>query len=161
VISVDWPDHLCLLLSRSLNCGLHDCARDGSPDNPEPRVSLTQYESNLRSIVRKVRGAKPHTKIILCTSTCVNLETQVAVNYGIYRSNEDVEEYNSVMREVAASEGVHLHDLHSVAVARADELGEDGVHWTEGGAWGLGQAVAEHLWTHNCDWGAASIATPI
>lgn len=26
-----------------LNCGLHDCAREGSPDNPEPRVSLEEY----------------------------------------------------------------------------------------------------------------------
>ena len=67
-----------------LNCGLHDMAREGSPDNPLPRVSLEEYESNLRAIVRKVQDAKPHVKIILCTTTCVDLETQIAVEYGAH-----------------------------------------------------------------------------
>ena len=98
--------------------------------------------------------AKPHVKIILCTTTCVDLEAQVVVEYGIYRSNKDVAAYNEVMAEVAASEGVHLHDLHSVAVQVASDggLGDDGVHWTEDGARALGEAVAAHLWTHNCSW---------
>ena len=37
-----------------LNCGLHDMARAGLPDDPEPRVSLEEYACNLRSIIRKV-----------------------------------------------------------------------------------------------------------
>ena len=159
-----------------LNCGLHDMAREGSPDNPQPRVSLegcaprpasssgcrnltrlaaSRYASNLRAIVRTVREAKPLAKIVLCTTTCVDLETQVAVEYGIYRSNEDVADYNEAMRGVAESEGVGLHDLHGAAVRAAAEggLGEDGVHWTEEGAQALGQAVAAHLWGLNCGWG--------
>jgi len=55
----------------------------------------------------------------------------------------------------AACEAVHLHDLHSVAVeaaAGAGGLGEDGVHWSEEGARTLGEAVAAHLWAHNCSW---------
>ena len=137
-----------------LNCGLHDMAREGSPENPHTRVSLEQYENNLHSIVQRVRAAQPHVKIVLCTTTCVNLEVQVAVEYGIYRSNEDVVSYNEIMRRVAASEGVGLHDLHSVSVEVASKggLGEDGVHWTDDGARALGQAVAQFLWSQNCSW---------
>ena len=50
----------------------------------------------------QVLDAKPHVKIVLCTTTCVDLEAQVAVEYGIYRSNKDVAAYNEVMREVVA-----------------------------------------------------------
>jgi lysophospholipase L1-like esterase len=67
--------------------------------------------------------------------------------------------YNEAMAGVAATcDGVHLHDLHSVAVeaaAGASGLGEDGVHWSEAGARTLGEAVAAYLWTHNCSWPAA------
>ena len=125
---------------------------------PQPdltRPAASRYASNLRAIVRTVREAKPLAKIVLCTTTCVDLETQVAVEYGIYRSNEDVAAYNEAMRGVAEAEGVGLHDLHGAAVRAAAEggLGEDGVHWTEEGAQALGQAVAAHLWTLNCGWG--------
>lgn len=141
-----------------LNCGLHDMAREGSPSNPRPRVSLEDYENNLRSIVRQVQAMQPHIKVILCTTTCVDLEIQEAVEYGIYRSNADVAAYNEVMRRVAASDGVGLHDLHGVSVAVASEggLGEDGVHWTDDGARALGEAVANFLWSQNCSWSRAS-----
>ena len=141
-----------------LNCGLHDMAREGSPSNPRPRVPLEDYEDNLRSIVRQVQATQPHIKVILCTTTCVDLETQKAVEYGIYRSNADVAAYNEVMHKVAASECVGVHDLHGVSVAAASEggLGEDGVHWTDDGARALGEAVATFLWSQNCSWSRVS-----
>ena len=59
-------------------------AREGPHPKADwpPRVSLEEYDKNLRSIIRKVQDATPHVKIILCTTTCVDLETQIAVEYG-------------------------------------------------------------------------------
>ena len=110
-----------------------------------------RYADNLRSIIQKVKVAKPFVKIILCTTTCVDLQVQVAVEYGIYRSNEDVAKYNEAMRVIAAECGVAMHDLHAVALA-AGGLSEDGVHFTEEASAVLGQAVSQQLWEMNHSW---------
>ena len=125
-----------------LNAGLHDIARDPGP-GPTTRVPLAEYHDNLERIVATIQE-KTCARIILSTTTPVDLDRQHAVNYGINRINADVLDYNKAMREIAARGKAVIHDLHKVVVQHGVQkmLEQDGVHFTDEAKVILGKAVA-------------------
>lgn len=125
-----------------LNAGLHDMARASGP-GPENRVPIDEYRANMRKIVETIQQ-QTAARVIVALTTPVDLERQLAVEYGINRTLEDVALYNKVATTIAAELGVTVNDLFSVIAdhGAGDLLAEDGVHFTPEGSVILGRAAA-------------------
>jgi lysophospholipase L1-like esterase len=126
-----------------LNCGLHDLARDR--DASGPRVSLEQYEANLREVFRWLKG-ETRSLLAWATTTPV-IDERHAARKGFDRHEKDVLAYNAVALRVAQEAGLPVDDLHRVVEAAGPEgcVGPDGVHMTDAGNAALADAVAAFI----------------
>lgn len=123
-----------------LNCGLHDLARER--DASGPRVSLEQYEVNLREVFRRLKG-ETRAALAWATTTPV-IDERHAARKGFDRHEKDVLAYNAVALRVAQEAGLPVDDLHRVVEEAGSEgcVGPDGVHMTDAGNVALADAVA-------------------
>jgi lysophospholipase L1-like esterase len=126
-----------------LNCGLHDLARDRNASGP--RVTLEQYEANLRELFRRLRG-ETRSLLAWATTTPV-IDKRHAARKGFDRYEKDVRAYNAVALRAAEETGLPVDDLHRVVETAGPEqcIGPDGVHMTDAGNAALTDAVAEFV----------------
>jgi len=103
------------------------------------RISLSQYEKNLRELVKRLKLTS--AKLIWCSTTPVPVGK---VNSP--RIYTDVPEYNAVAEKVMEENGIPTNDLYNFALPRlaALQLKED-VHFTAAGYATLGEQVAEQI----------------
>ncbi|MEX0777464.1 MAG: GDSL-type esterase/lipase family protein [Phycisphaeraceae bacterium] len=122
------------------NNGLHDLAKD-PPQRDQSRVSLDEYVTNLRKMLKRMRDAG--AVVIWATITPVNQDNHQR-NKPFVRLEADVSFYNSAALALMREEKVPVDDLHDVITqaGRDELLLEDGVHYTPEGYRLLGQAVA-------------------
>ncbi|MSS70475.1 MAG: SGNH/GDSL hydrolase family protein [Candidatus Latescibacteria bacterium] len=123
-----------------LNCGLHDLGRER--DAVGPRVSLEQYEANLREIFCRLKE-ETGSRLAWATITPV-VDERHAARKGFDRFEKDVLAYNAVALRAAQAAGLPVDDLHRVVEAGGREgcVGPDGVHMTDAGNAVLADAVA-------------------
>jgi len=125
-----------------INCGLHDLAlkEDGAP-----RVPVEAYETNVRSILSRLKQ-ETSSRIIWATTTPVIDEWHRRVK-SFERREEDVLRYNVVATRVAEECGIEIDDLHAVIASAGPEkcLMPDGVHTNEFGNELLARAVSDYV----------------
>jgi acyl-CoA thioesterase-1 len=117
------------------NFGLHDLRLD----NGDPQVPLPDYETNLRTIVQRLK--KTGARLIWATTTPVpNDEVQPP------RRNVDVVKYNEAASKIMNDSGIAIDDLYALVKPRLDELQlPANVHFTSPGYEVLGHQVAESV----------------
>jgi hypothetical protein len=121
-----------------LYAGLRDLLLDV---DDEPYVKPEQFRANLKSIIRDIRR-RTDCKIILSNLPPVTGEV-LDVDPDC---NNRIALYNSIIREVALSEGVAVHDFHSFALGYdGGEKYSDGVHFTQGFYRAFGRELARYL----------------
>ncbi len=130
------------------NCGIHDTKKFKAKG--EFQVSPEQYETNLRSIVERVR-AKTDAVVLFATTTPIlddrAAKTRSDRNYELLGAS--VEQYNAIARRVMRELRVPVNDLHA-ALAKNKQpvealIGGDGVHLTETGRTLAGRQVAQFI----------------
>ena len=121
------------------NVGLWDLLRIYGD---EPLVSVSEYEANLRRIVRRLRFVCPNAKLVFATITSVSEE---ASDYSLFRCNSDVRLYNRVAMQVMKENEIFVHDLNIITSGFDQNLYLDMVHYTERGYRILGAAVKEMI----------------
>lgn len=128
-----------------LNAGLHDMIRAPGP-GPTRQVPIEEYRTNLNEIFTRLRSTEK-AKLIFGLSTPCNLQWQLDTQYPCNRTNDDIEAYNEVAREVAAGHGAVVNDLYAVVMRHGMEAmhDTDGVHYTPGGSEILGKQVAKFI----------------
>ena len=133
------------------NCGIHDTKKFKTTGRFQ--VSPKQYESNLCSIVKRIR-AKTDAVVLFATTTPILDDRAAKV-----RSDRDyellggsVEQYNEIARRVMRELRVPVNDLHALANDTDQSVGSliggDGVHLTKSGQQIVGQCVAEFISQH-------------
>jgi lysophospholipase L1-like esterase len=123
--------------------GLNDAAVDVWRDPPAtaPRVSLAEYEQNLRWMVATLR--EHHAKPVLMTTNPIRWTPKLLELYGKppYRPKDAdgfdaplLAQYNQAVRTVARQLNVPLVDAHAAFTAKnADKLLLDGMHPNDAG----------------------------
>ncbi len=126
-----------------INCGLHDLRKDF--DTGEPAIPINQYESNLRTFLKRILD-KINCTVIWALTTPVN-EIWHHERKGFDRLEADVAAYNAVACKVADDLDIAINDLFGVITeaGRDSYLTPDGVHFTPEGSALLGTAVAEFV----------------
>ncbi len=131
--------------------GLNDAAVDvwKEPPATESRVSLTEYEQNLRWMITTLR--EQQVKPVLMTTNPTRWTSKLRDLYGKppYRPDEAdgfdapvLARYNEAVRRLAAELAVPLVDVHEAFTAKnADKLLLDGMHPNDAGH----QLIAELL----------------
>ncbi|SIN66912.1 SGNH/GDSL hydrolase family protein [Algoriphagus halophilus] len=101
--------------------------------------SLEDYESNLHSIVSKIKQISD-AKLIFVTTTYVP-ENEAG------RFKKDPKKYNKVAKSVMKKQGVLINDLYkpSITIHKNFGIGDDDVHYTPEGYEQLGSIVYEFL----------------
>lgn len=129
-----------------LNCGLHDIARDPDENGAisGTRVSLEEYEGNVREILSRIQATG---KTILWAATTPVNQADHSARKGFERYEADVDAYNCAAARVAAELNIRVDDLFAVVkgLGQSEVLLNDGVHYNEDGSKGLGKAVAAFL----------------
>lgn len=125
-----------------MNAGLHDMIRAVGP-GPTTQVPFAEYRENLRKIFGKVRE-QTQSKLIFGLTTPVNLAWQLESKYPCNRIDEDVQQYNLAVLEVAGEFRVQINDLYTVVKEYGMERmhDTDGAHFTAAGNQILGKHVA-------------------
>lgn len=125
-----------------INCGLHDVKRYESELGT--RVSLEEYQQNLRDIVRILRH---YTETVVWASTTPILGVQRKGD--LTRTNDDVDAHNTAAQKIMDDLDVPVNDLHSVVQDEGPSrcISDDRVHMTETGYRLLGQHVASVVGT--------------
>ncbi len=126
------------------NAGLHDLKRNKATG--QYQVTLTEYASNLREIVGRLRR-ETTASILFASTTPIIDERHAARGADFDRLEADVRRYNDSaiagMREL----GVPVHDLHWVIEQGGPTklMLKDGTHYTPAGYQLLAEAVADSI----------------
>ncbi len=125
-----------------LNCGLHDLKKPFDSDRAQ--VELDDYRRNLEQIFTRILATG--ATLVWATTTPVD-EVLHHQNKDFDRFAADVDRYNAVSLELAATKNVAVNDLHAVidSAGAAHLRRDDGVHFTEPGSSLLGGAVADFV----------------
>lgn len=114
------------------NWGLHDLKMDKG----KHQVPLAQYEKNLRSLVKTLKGTG--AKLIWASTTPV---PEGKVNPP--RKDSDVIAYNQAARKIMEENGVAVNDLYAFAKPRLEKMQRPvNVHFTDAGSRALAGQVA-------------------
>jgi lysophospholipase L1-like esterase len=118
------------------NFGLHDLKR---MEDGKPQVPLTQYETNLRQLVARLK--KTGAVLIFATTTPVP-----EGNVNPPRVPADVARYNEAALRVMKDNGVAVDDLYTFALPRLSEIQQPvNVHYTDTGYEALATQVARSI----------------
>lgn len=109
-----------------LNCGLHDIKTDTRTGRKQ--VPPSQYEQNLRAIVKTVGNFRP--KLIWMRTTLFDEAKHNRSDVGFYRYAVDCVEYNRLADRVMAENGIPVIDLCTFTINLKGELYCDHVHFT-------------------------------
>jgi lysophospholipase L1-like esterase len=129
------------------NCGIHDTKQN--KQSGKNNVPPTQYEANLREIVKKLR-AETKAKIVFALSTpLMDERSQGAWKTRSYRLiNVSITEYNQIALRVMKELDVPVNDL-PVALGDAKEMARlhdaGGIHFTKEGSQKLAAAVVSFV----------------
>jgi lysophospholipase L1-like esterase len=139
-----------------LNAGLHDLRYD--PGQDAPVVPIGEYESNVRTILGRLRQ-RSNARLIWATTTPVH-EKLHAEHKLSRRRDSDVGSYNAVATAVARELGVEVDDLCAAVLAHGPDAlwSQDGVHFNDAGYRFLGAQVARELGVEVDDLCAAVLA---
>ena len=111
------------------NCGLWDMGDDYQEGRHFYPLDL--YEETCHRIcrvLRKVTG-KPELMLVIATTTPT-----------LHGDHVDIQEYNNVLRKVAAEENAVVNDLYAIVAGEKDKMiGEDHIHLNDAGI----EAVAD------------------
>lgn len=126
-----------------LNAGLHDLRYD--PGRDAPVVPIDEYESNVRTILGRLRE-RTDARLIWATTTPVH-EKLHAEHKLSRRRESDVTSYNAVATRVARELGAEIDDLCAAVLAHAPDAlwSQDGVHFNDAGYRFLGSHVARAI----------------
>ena len=138
------PDVVCF------NCGIHDTKKFSDPERFQ--VSPTDYENNLRQIVKQLR-TRTTAAVIFATTTPILDERAAEVRKGrdYVLLGSSVLQYNEIARKVMRELDVPILDLHAQLTMPDSPqttqtlLSNDGVHLTDAGRTLLGRFVAEAI----------------
>lgn len=121
-----------------LNCGQWDAGHFNG--TPEPLTSLEEYRKNLRMIVWTLRNFFPEAQIMLATTTPMNPVHPETINP---RTTQEIMEYNRVIKELAAEQGLPVNDLFEESKDWGEEFYLDYCHMTEEGYQRLANKVVD------------------
>jgi lysophospholipase L1-like esterase len=117
------------------NWGLHDVKLDTGMH----QVPIAQYEKNLRSLVKTMKGTG--AKLIWASTTPVP-QGKLSPK----RDDKDVVAYNAVAKKIMQEENVAINDLYTFALARLKEIQRPvNVHFTDAGSAVLAEEVAKAI----------------
>ena len=113
-----------------IQIGVNDSSTDNQPIDESVRVSIEDYESNLREIIKKVQ---PISSKIICIGLSACDETRTTpVSWGDYHyTNEAIKQYESVMRGVAEEHNlpfIPIFDEFKKAIDDGKDFLPDGLH---------------------------------
>jgi len=129
------------------NCGLHDLKF--FPEEKRHAVPIGDYTANLSEIIRCLK-TETHAKIIFALSTpVVEEKCNAATHKPFKRYNKDVRAYNEAAYKVMSTNGIEVHDLHTILEEGGPEecLKDDGLHTNQQGKEILSRAVLEKIQT--------------
>jgi hypothetical protein len=112
------------------NCGLHDV-------DLTYRVSVNEYEENLRKIVARLRAHAD--RLYFCTTTPGNAADPQG------RTDDLVRAYNATAVKVMIECNVPVVDLYSLAVRHPEWKRSDGIHYTDEGYRALATKITESI----------------
>jgi acyl-CoA thioesterase-1 len=125
------------------NFGLHDlkyldaAGQLAPPDKGKQVHPLAEYETNLRTIVARLK--KTGAKLIFATTTPVPAGSQGRVE-------DDAARYNAVAVRVMREQGIAINDLHAFVKPRLAELQRPAnVHFTDAGSAQLAEIVVNQI----------------
>ena len=107
-------------------------------------TSIDEYERNLNLLIELLKKFFPNAKLIFATSTPMNPDP-LSMTIPNPRSNEEIDRYNRVAKEVAKKHGVTVSDLNSYMRNWDSECYADACHLTPTAFAALGEEVARRL----------------
>lgn len=110
-----------------LNCGLHDIKTN--PATGAKQVTLSQYETNLRAIIKTVAGMGP--RLIWVRTTPCDERVHNTKGAQFHRFSADCIAYNTVADRVMKEAGVPSIDLYNFTLTLGNDLYCDHVHFRE------------------------------
>ena len=126
-----------------LNAGLHDLRYD--PGRDAPVVPIDEYESNVRTILARLRE-RTAARLIWATTTPVHEKLHAEQKLS-RRRESDVTSYNAIATRIARELQVEIDDLCTAVLAHGPDAlwSQDGVHFTDAGSRFLGAQVARSI----------------
>ena len=126
-----------------LNAGLHDLRFD--PGRGAPVVTIDEYESNVRTILGRLRE-RTDARLIWATTTPVHEKLHAEQKLS-RRRESDVTSYNAIATRIARELGVEVDDLCAAVLAHGPQAlwSQDGVHFSDAGSRFLGAQVARAI----------------
>lgn len=105
------------------NVGLHDVIRtmEEEPITP-PKI----YGYYIDRICTRLKKYYPEAELIFATTTPVQEELY---DYWFARKNTDIEAINEVAKEITASHGIKINDLHALLKNQPKEIFSDKTHF--------------------------------
>ena len=119
--------------------GLDDSRDISAMDNGKAQVSLTDYEKNLRELVKQLKAT--NAKLIWCATTPVP-DAKLTPP----RKDSDVQAYNAVAKKVMEENKVPINDLYAHTLPKLAEVQRPAnVHFTTSGSEFLAKRVAKSI----------------
>ena len=122
------------------NCGHWDSAHWDGDD--EPVTSVSEYQRNVRLVIRRLRRYYPDAVIVYTTTTPMN---PAGVTGGNPRTTEEIRRYNAAGVVAAKAEGAVVNDLFAATEHWPASDYADYCHFTPAANARLGRLVAERL----------------
>lgn len=129
-----------------INCGLHDLKRQFG--STKRQVPIQNYKKNLEQIISTMERISPAAIIWALTTPVIDARHHEVK--GFDRFNEDVLDYNEIVRNIVTKHSIPVNDLYQIIIEGGVEscLGPDGVHMTEKGNKLLAETVTRAIKEH-------------
>ncbi len=126
-----------------VNAGLHDLRYD--PGRDAPVVAMDEYESNVRTILQRLRE-RSGARLIWATTTPVHEKLHAEQKLS-RRRESDVASYNAIATRIGRELGAEIDDLCGAVLAHGPDTlwSPDGVHFSDAGSRFLGAQVARAI----------------
>ncbi len=122
-----WHNNLPVII---IQIGVNDSSSDNKEINESVRVSIRDYESNLRAIIKKVQPIS--SKIIFVGLSACNESKTTPVAWGEYHyTNKAIKDYENVMKLVAKEHNlpfIPIFDEFKRAIDGGEDFLPDGLH---------------------------------
>ena len=107
----------------------------------EPVTPPDMYRYMLGRVHTRIRNLFPEAEIIFATTTPVD-EARISA---YFRSNEEINQYNRIARDLLRPLGVRINELGEYAAAHCGELHRDWVHYNNEGSSLLADEIIRFL----------------
>ena len=123
------------------NNGIHDCGRN--PARSPVQIPIDMYRDNLEFILNRLTVLT--SRVIWATITPVHPDRPSRDTEWSW-SNDEIDHYNKVARDLMESRGVPVNDLHALVWDNLSEfLSEDQLHLSEAGQKACAELVADSV----------------